>query len=91
MTPLKTEIPYEVAIRQCELRKQLAKLEGEYSLLKVQVDTGKTIYEYQRDGLNVFQKTDIILNITKLELDMKINDNHKAELLDQIINCKKPL
>jgi hypothetical protein len=90
MTPLKTDIPLPVVIRQCALRKQLAKLEGELLLLKVQVDIDKTMYEYERDTMDKYGKTDVIFRITKLELDMKIIQNQIAKLLDEIINCKMP-
>ena len=90
MTPLKVDIPLPVLLRQCDLRIQLAKLEGELLLLKVQVDIDKTLYEYDIDKMDKYGKTDRLFTISKLELDMKIIQNQMAKLLDEIINCKMP-
>ena len=48
------------------------------------------MYEYERDTMDKYEKTDVIFRITKLELDMKIIQNRMAKLLDEIINCKMP-
>jgi len=85
-----SQIPFRVVVRQCALRKQMAKLEAYYLLLKAQLVIDKIMYEYEEDTMDKYTKIDISFKTSRDELNLKIINNQIDKLLDEIINCKMP-